>query len=200
MHLRTTYTPFITSTSWDLFSLFLRKSFQSAGLFVSWPTMINFSLSPLCSLSISLIDPLWYISILKLHFVLWHIFQANVKLISYQIFNNMPKSVNFLFQDGYVPWWIVHSSDDLHVFTHCDTSAFKGTGKLRPIKLLLKNKGFQDALSKLGDTWEVPAELNDKLEALREHRPPWPRQIITLILPTVNMLSLGCEKLRIHPP
>ena len=30
--------------------------------------------------------------------------------------------------------------------------------------MLLKNKGFQDALSKLEDTWEVPAELNDKLE------------------------------------
>ena len=30
--------------------------------------------------------------------------------------------------------------------------------------MLLKNKGFQDALSKLGDTWEVPAKLNDKLE------------------------------------
>ena len=52
----------------------------------------------------------------------------------------------------------------LHAFTHCDTSAFKGIGKIRPIKLLLKNKGFQDALSKLGDTWEVPAKLNDKLE------------------------------------
>ena len=34
-----------------------------------------------------------------------------------------------------------------------------------------------------------------KLEALRESRPPWPRQIITLILPTVKMLSLGCERL-----
>ena len=34
-----------------------------------------------------------------------------------------------------------------------------------------------------------------KLEALRERRPPWPRQIITLILPTVKMLSLGCERL-----
>ena len=34
-----------------------------------------------------------------------------------------------------------------------------------------------------------------KLEALRERRPPWPRQIITLILPTVEMLSLGCERL-----
>ena len=34
-----------------------------------------------------------------------------------------------------------------------------------------------------------------KLEALRECRAPWPRQIITLILPTVKMLSLGCERL-----
>ena len=34
-----------------------------------------------------------------------------------------------------------------------------------------------------------------KLEALRERRPPWPRQIITPILSTVKMLSLGCERL-----
>ena len=34
-----------------------------------------------------------------------------------------------------------------------------------------------------------------ELEAFRERRPPWPRQIITLILPTVKMLSLGCERL-----
>ena len=39
-----------------------------------------------------------------------------------------------------------------------------------------------------------------KLEALRERRPPWPRQIITLILPTVKMLSLGCERLPCTPP
>ena len=30
---------------------------------------------------------------------------------------------------------------------------------------------------------------------LRERRPPWPRQIITPILSTVKMLSLGCERL-----
>ena len=34
-----------------------------------------------------------------------------------------------------------------------------------------------------------------ELEALRECRPPWPRQIITPILPTVKMFSLGCERL-----
>ena len=38
-------------------------------------------------------------------------------------------------------------------------------------------------------------DLKIKLEALRDRRPPWPRQIITLILPTVKMLSLGCERL-----
>ena len=37
--------------------------------------------------------------------------------------------------------------------------------------------------------------FSNKLETLTERRPPWPRQIITLILPTVKMLSLGCEKL-----
>ena len=40
--------------------------------------------------------------------------------------------------------------------------------------------------------------LEVELEALRERRPPWPRQIITPILPTVKMLSLGGE--RLPPP
>ena len=39
-----------------------------------------------------------------------------------------------------------------------------------------------------------------KLEALRESRPPWPRHIITNILPTVKMLSLGGERLPAPPP
>ena len=34
-----------------------------------------------------------------------------------------------------------------------------------------------------------------ELEALRERRPPWPRQIITPIFPNVIMLSLGGERL-----
>ena len=38
-------------------------------------------------------------------------------------------------------------------------------------------------------------ENNLELEAFREHRPPLPRQIITPILPTVKMLSLGGERL-----
>ena len=42
---------------------------------------------------------------------------------------------------------------------------------------------------------ELSRKLRTKLEALRERKPPWPRQIITLILPTVKMLSLGCERL-----
>ena len=39
-----------------------------------------------------------------------------------------------------------------------------------------------------------------KLEALAEHRPPWPRQIITPIFPTVKMLSLGGERPPPLPP
>ena len=45
--------------------------------------------------------------------------------------------------------------------------------------------------------------LPNTLEALRECRPPWPRQIITPILPTVKILSLAGERLPLphpHPP
>ena len=41
-------------------------------------------------------------------------------------------------------------------------------------------------------------EKHIQLEALRERRPPWPRQIIPLIWSTVKMLSLGGE--RLPPP
>ena len=45
-------------------------------------------------------------------------------------------------------------------------------------------------------TYECPGKYcMIQLEALRERRPPWPRQIITPILSTVKMLSLGCERL-----
>ena len=37
--------------------------------------------------------------------------------------------------------------------------------------------------------------LRNKLEALRERGPPWPRYIITPIFPNVIMLSLGGERL-----
>ena len=53
--------------------------------------------------------------------------------------------------------------------------------------------------SHLDQTWwyNLTFEKKVKLEAFRERRPPWPRLIITLILPTVKMLSLGCED---YPP
>ena len=43
---------------------------------------------------------------------------------------------------------------------------------------------------------DYPPDPLHKLEALRERRPPWPRQIITPILPNVKMLSLGGDRLR----
>ena len=53
----------------------------------------------------------------------------------------------------------------LHAFTGCDTSsAFKGVGKVKPIKLLQKVPRFQSVLARLGDDWEVPVDLMDDLE------------------------------------
>ena len=49
----------------------------------------------------------------------------------------------------------------------------------------------------------TPCQIESKhfeLEALRERRPPWPRQIITPILPTVKMLNFGGERLPPPPP
>ena len=48
--------------------------------------------------------------------------------------------------------------------------------------------------------FDIQTRKELQLEALRERRPPWPRQIITLILPTVKMLSIGCERLGPPPP
>ena len=49
----------------------------------------------------------------------------------------------------------------LHDFTGCDTcSAFKGIGKVRPIKVLQKNAKFNAMLARRGDNWEI---LDDML-------------------------------------
>ncbi len=48
----------------------------------------------------------------------------------------------------------------LHALTGCDSvSAFSGRGKLRPLKLMLKERKFQDSLVELGKEWVVPCEL-----------------------------------------
>ena len=53
----------------------------------------------------------------------------------------------------------------LHVFMHCDTtSAFIGIGKGRPIKLLQKSARYQNMFCRVGETWNVPARLEDGLE------------------------------------
>lgn len=54
----------------------------------------------------------------------------------------------------------------LHAFTHCDsTSAFKGIGKVKPIKVMQKNPRFQRVLAKLGEEWCVSEEVVSGLEA-----------------------------------
>ena len=41
----------------------------------------------------------------------------------------------------------------------------------------------------------IKVKKQTELEALEELRPPWPRQIITLIFPNVKMLSFFSERL-----
>ena len=53
----------------------------------------------------------------------------------------------------------------LHAFTGCDsTSAFKGIGKIKPIKTLQKMPKFELVLAQLGDSWEVSDDLFTGLE------------------------------------
>ena len=60
----------------------------------------------------------------------------------------------------------------------------------------IKNGSGKQFLNLIDTSFPPTSKLHKILEALRERRPPWPRQIITLILPTVKMLSLGCERLQ----
>ena len=53
----------------------------------------------------------------------------------------------------------------LHTLAGCDTvNTFKGKGKVRPMKLLLKSPDFCDTLSKLGEPWKVTDELVENIE------------------------------------
>ena len=54
----------------------------------------------------------------------------------------------------------------LHAFTRCDTtSAFKGIGKVKPIKTLQKSPQFQSALAQIGDSWQISEDLFLQMEA-----------------------------------
>lgn len=53
----------------------------------------------------------------------------------------------------------------LHAFTRCDTtSAFKGIGKVKPIKLLQEKPRYQEIFAQLGEKWQVSDELFAGLE------------------------------------
>ena len=48
----------------------------------------------------------------------------------------------------------------LHAFTGCDSvSSFRGIGKIKPLKMLLKSPAHCDALKSLGDDWNVDDDL-----------------------------------------
>ena len=54
----------------------------------------------------------------------------------------------------------------LHVFTGCDTtSAFKGHGKLKPLRILENNDEYKKAFSEIGIEWTLTQSTKDKLEA-----------------------------------
>ena len=53
----------------------------------------------------------------------------------------------------------------LQAFSHCDTtSAFKGIGKIKPVKILQKHPRFQHVLAGLGKECAVSEEMVDDLE------------------------------------
>ena len=53
----------------------------------------------------------------------------------------------------------------LHAFTGCDTtSAFKGIGKVKPVKILQKMLKFEICLDKLGESWELDENAITALE------------------------------------
>ena len=54
----------------------------------------------------------------------------------------------------------------MHAYTGCDTvSAFAGKGKAKALKLLTTSRENQDTFTKVGQEWDIPPELTDKLEA-----------------------------------
>ena len=54
-----------------------------------------------------------------------------------------------------------------HAFSGCDTtSAFKGRGKLKPIKVLQKVLKYENALVQLGNEWTIPDCVLNEIEAL----------------------------------
>ena len=57
-----------------------------------------------------------------------------------------------------------------HCFTGCDTvSSFAGSGKLKPLKLLFKNREYIDAFSSLGEDIKLDEETAKKLERFALH-------------------------------
>ncbi len=54
----------------------------------------------------------------------------------------------------------------MHAYTGCDAvSEFAGKGKVKALKLLTSNKEHQNTFLKLGQEWDLSADLMDKLEA-----------------------------------
>ena len=58
----------------------------------------------------------------------------------------------------------------LHAFTGCDTvSAFAGRGKLSAFKQMKASTTYQEAFSQLGQSWDLSADLFQKLQEITCH-------------------------------
>ena len=54
-----------------------------------------------------------------------------------------------------------------HGFTGCDAvSAFWRKGKIRPFRLMMKNRKFLQTFSEIGNNWEISDELISEVEKL----------------------------------
>ena len=54
----------------------------------------------------------------------------------------------------------------LHAYSGCDTtSAFKGIGKVKPIKILEKTLKYKTTLSRLGEEWHVTSDVVKELDS-----------------------------------
>ena len=81
----------------------------------------------------------------------------------------------------------------LHAYTGCDTtSAFKGIGKQKPIKLLKKMSRFEPAIAKLGESWEVTDAMFQQLEEFTCHLYGQPR-LSSIDSARLHLLKKKCD-------
>ena len=92
--------------------------------------------------------------------LLYHASAINTILLYDTGYGNKKRLINISRLSNHYSRNVCNALLGLHALTGRDTvSAFKGKGKVRPMKQLLKSPDFCDVLSKLGEQWELTEEL-----------------------------------------